>query len=227
MSYIVFKALVKKVNLKPKGVKEIVLEVSGSGLDGKLDRLSEMIDQYSEVQLESLIVNYNITINAKTNEPLKSYKVDQNGVVQEVKKENEQLEADFGLPKEKVETKEQKQEIDREPVDQFIIEGLAPNFDDFPDDFANIVKRRLDGESYSKLAGELNTSSGKIVDMIDEYRKRVAPLAQPWWERKQSKDDQISNEKEPKPDEIVTDKGDFDQLNKKNEQTDDEQNGAA
>jgi hypothetical protein len=33
MAYIDFKALVKKVNLKPKGVKEIVLEVNGTEQD--------------------------------------------------------------------------------------------------------------------------------------------------------------------------------------------------
>ena len=38
MSYVDFKALVKKINLKPKGVKEIVLEVSDSALKGHLDK---------------------------------------------------------------------------------------------------------------------------------------------------------------------------------------------
>jgi len=45
MSYVDFKALVKKINLKPKGVKEIVLEVSDSALKGHLDRLAEMIEE--------------------------------------------------------------------------------------------------------------------------------------------------------------------------------------
>lgn len=31
-----------------------------------------------------------------------------------------------------------------------------------------------------KIASELNMSSGKIVDIVDEYRKRVAPLAKKW-----------------------------------------------
>lgn len=221
MPYIDFKALVKKVNLKPKGVKEIVLEVNGSDLDGKLDKLSEMIDQYSEVQLESLIVNYNITINAKTNEPIKQYKVDQNGLVQEMKNENEQIEANLGFPKEKAETKEEKKEIEREPIDQFILEGLAPNFDDFPDDFANIVKRRLDGESYSKLASELEISSGKIVDMIDEFRKRIAPLAQPWWEWKQQ-DQEHGSVADKKFNEIPTDS---EAAYEKKETTDEEDEG--
>lgn len=200
MSYIDFKAHVKKVNLKPKGVKEIVLEVSDAGLNGKLDKLSDMIDQRVEISLESLIVNYNVTIDTKTNEPLIQYKVDQSGVVQEVEKKAEQLEADLQLPKEKIKTKEEVKETDREVVDEFIVEGLAPNYDDLPNDFSQIVKRRLEGESFIKLANELDTSSGKVAEMIDDFRKRVAPLAQAWFEWKE--EGQVHVESEQKDNEI-------------------------
>lgn len=227
MSYIDFKALVKKINLKPKGVKEIVLEVSDSGLDGKLDKLSEMIDQKAEIQFESMVVNYSVTVDLRTNEPITRYKVDDKGIVSEVKKEVEQLEADLGLPQEKIPTKEEKVELERETVDQFIIEGMAPNYDDFPTDFASYVKRRLEGESYSKLATELKISSGMVAEMIDEFRKRIAPLAEPWWEWKQSNDGHVSKENAPNPDGIVTDKGDIDHFNKENVHEDDEQDGAA
>lgn len=191
MSFVDFKALVKKVNLKPKGVKEIVLEVSDTGLDGKLDRLSEMIDCKVDVELESRVVNFNVTINARTNKPVTEYKVDERGVVHEVKPEYEQVEADLGLPEEKVETIEEEKQADREIVDEFIMSGMSPNFDDLPYDFANIVKRKLEGESYLKLANELDISSGKIVELVNEYRKRVAPLAIKWneWREKQQSDD--------------------------------------
>ncbi|WP_419882768.1 2-methylcitrate dehydratase [Peribacillus sp. B-H-3] len=199
MSYIDFKALVKKINLKPKGVKEIVLEVSDSGLDGKLDSLSEMIDQKAEIQLESLIVNYSVTVDLRTNEPLTRYTVDGNGTVSELKNENQQLEADLGLPKEKPKTKEEKKEIDREPIDKFILEGLAPNYDDLPNDFAELVKRRLEGESFIKLANELDISSGKVAEMMDDYRQRVAPLAQAWWDWKEGEPNSVNTEKLDEP----------------------------
>jgi hypothetical protein len=183
MSYIDFKALVKKVNLKPKGVKEIVLEVSDNGLDGHLDKLSEMIDCRVDVNFESLVVNYNITLNAQTNRPIREYKVDERGVVKELEPAPTQIEADLGLPPEKVKTKEEQEQVNREVIDEFIMNGMSPNFDDLPIfDFANIVKRRLEGESYLKLAAELNISTGKIVEFVDEYRKRVAPLAIKWEE---------------------------------------------
>ena len=91
MAYIEFKPVLKKVNLKPDGKKEIVLEVTDSSLQ-KLDSLSEMIDAKVFVWLESMQVNFNVTINAKTNEPVTQYEVDEKG--KEVKSTFEQIEAD-------------------------------------------------------------------------------------------------------------------------------------
>ncbi|MCQ6301866.1 2-methylcitrate dehydratase [Bacillus cereus] len=185
MAYIEFKPVLKKVNLKPDGKKEIVLEVTDSSLQGKLDSLSEMIDAKVFVSLESMQVNFNVTINAKTNEPVTQYEVDEKGIVQEVKSTFEQIEADFDMPEEKIQTREEKEQADREIIDAFIISGLAPNFEGMPNKLPDIVKRRLEGESYLKLANELSMSSGQIIEVIDEYRKRVAPLAIKWHEWKE------------------------------------------
>ncbi|MGG1344141.1 2-methylcitrate dehydratase [Bacillus toyonensis] len=185
MSYIEFKPTLKKVNLKADGKKEIVLEVSDSSLKGKLDSLSEMIDTKVLIALESMQVNFNVTINTKTNEPVIKYEVDENGIVQEIKPSFEQLEADFDIPEEKIQTREEKEQADREIVDEFIISGLAPSFDGLPKKLPEIVKRRLEGESYLKLANKLDMSSGQIIEVIDEYRKRVAPLALKWHEWKE------------------------------------------
>lgn len=185
MAYIEFKPVLKKVNLKPDGKKEIVLEVTDSSLQGKLDSLSEMIDAKVFVSLESMQVNFNVTINAKTNEPVTQYEVDEKGMVQEVKSTFEQIEADFDMPEEKIQTREEKEQADREIIDAFIISGLAPNFEGMPNKLPDIVKRRLEGESYLKLANELSMSSGQIIEVIDEYRKRVAPLAIKWHEWKE------------------------------------------
>ncbi len=200
MSYIEFKPTLKKVNLKADGKKEIVLEVTDSSLNGKLDALSEMIDIKVAVSLESLIVNYNVLLNAKTNKPLTEYEVDDKGVVQEVKPSFEQMEADFDIPEEKISTREEKEQTDREIVDAFIISGLAPSFDGMLNKLPEIVKRRIDGESYLKLANELDMSSGQIIEVIDEYRKRVAPLAIKWNEWKENQSDVAEQPKaEEKP----------------------------
>jgi hypothetical protein len=196
MPYMEFKGQVKKVNLKPNGEKEILLVVPESQMRGKLDSISDMIGCPVDVSFESLVINYNITINAQTNEPMTTYRVDDKGVVHEVKPEGEQLEADLGLPEAKIPTKEEKEQAEREIIDEFILSGLAPSYDDLPYDFANIVKRRLEGETYMKLASELGISSGKIVELVDEYRRRLAPLATKWDEWRQGKEQPKQEAKE-------------------------------
>jgi hypothetical protein len=42
-----------------------------------------------------------------------------------------------------------------------------------------------DGVSYRKIASDLEIASSKLADVLDEYRSRVAPLAEKWWEWKQ------------------------------------------
>lgn len=200
MSYIEFKPTLKKVNLKADGKKEIVLEVSDSSLKGKLDALSDLIDTKVLIALESMQVSFNVTINTKTNEPVTQYEVDEKGIVQEVKPSFEQLEADFDIPEEKIQTREEKEQADREIVDEFITSGLAPSFDGMPNKMPEIVKCRLEGESYLKLANELDMSSGQIIEVIDEYRKRVAPLAIKWHEWKEKQPDVAEQPKaEEKP----------------------------
>lgn len=187
MSYMEFKPLVKKVNMKPKGIVEIVLETSISDLQGKIEPLSSMIDRRAEASLDSLVVIYNVAINAQTNKPVIEYKVDDKGIVHEVKPEGEQLEAELGLPEKKIPTKEEQEEAERSVIDDFIREGFAPQFDDLPYDFQSIIQRKLEGETYMKIASDLGLSSGKIVELVDQYRSRVAPMAKKWDEWRKSK----------------------------------------
>jgi hypothetical protein len=199
MSYAEFNPVVKKVNLKADGKKEIVLEIGDSGLDGKLDTLAKMIGCTVQCAIESQVVSFNITLNAQTNEPLKTYKVDNKGIVSEVEPEAEQIEANLGLPKEKVKTVEEKQEIELSVVDEFISSGLAPQFEtEFAYDIPQVIKRKNDGETYMKIANELNISSGTIVELVDQYRAKVAPLAEKWKEWKDSQDEQTETPAETK-----------------------------
>lgn len=185
MSFVNFDGSVKKVNHKPKGVTELVLEISTKGLGNSIQNLAEMIDNDVRVEIESDVVRYNVQINAHTERPIVNYQVDQSGVVHIAEPEPEQLEAELGLPAEKPTIEEKPMEIKREVVDQFIQEGMAPEQEGFPENMADIVKRRIEGESYRKLASELEMSSGAIVDLINDYRAAVAPLAEKWWDWKE------------------------------------------
>ncbi|CAI6230787.1 hypothetical protein MOC47_18525 [Bacillus spizizenii] len=186
MSFINLKSLVKKVNMKPKGITEIVLEVSTKELGGsRISRLSEMIDKEVQAQLESETVQYVLEINAKTEKPITNYTVDQRGIVNVADPEPEQLEAELGLPEEKPRIEEKPMEIDREIVDSFITEGTPPVRDGFPENIDEIAKRRIEGESYRRLADELGMSPSATIDLINEYRKEIAPIAEAWWDWKQ------------------------------------------
>ncbi|WP_100488579.1 2-methylcitrate dehydratase [Sporolactobacillus pectinivorans] len=185
MAYIEFKPLVKKVNLKPDGVQEVVLEVRGGGLAGKIDTLADMIDTHVNVQLEEEFVSYSVVVNKETQKPMTEYKVDDQGVVHEVKP-IEQTELDLGLPPELIPTEQKEEVLKRETIDAFIASGLAPTFDDMNLDFYKIMGMHLDGLSYLKIASKLNISDGRLMEDLDEYRKRVAPLAEKWGEWKES-----------------------------------------
>ncbi|WP_342497867.1 hypothetical protein [Bacillus sp. FSL L8-0654] len=207
MSFVNFDGSVKKVNHKPKGVTELVLEISTKDLGNSIQNLAEMIDKDVRVEIESDVVRYNVPINAHTERPIVNYQVDQSGVVHIAEPEPEQLEAELGLPAEKPQIEEKPMEIKREVVDQFIQEGMAPEQEGFPENMADIVKRRIEGESYGKLASELEMSSGAIVDLINDYRAAVAPLAEKWWDWKEEQ----ANEAAPmQKDEEVADGGDLD-----------------
>ncbi|WP_108994263.1 hypothetical protein [Paenibacillus agaridevorans] len=190
MSHTEFKALLKKINLKPKGVKEIVLEVSDGALHGKIDMLSEMLDGRVAIAIDSEIVRYNVQINARTEKPLRSYRVDDQGVVSEVQPQGEQMEMDLGVAKKPDPIADVPEEIGREVVDEFILALLAPSYDDLPWPFYAWVVRLQEGDSYLKISSDEGMSSGKIIDLIDEYRSRVAPLAAKWDEWRKANGEQ-------------------------------------
>ncbi|WP_239646687.1 helix-turn-helix domain containing protein [Bacillus zhangzhouensis] len=70
---------------------------------------------------------------------------------------------------------------------------MDPEQKEFPKDMTDVVKHHIEGESYRKLATELEMSSSAIVDLINDYRAAVAPLAETWWDWKQDQ----ANEAEP------------------------------
>ncbi|KIV57697.1 2-methylcitrate dehydratase [Aneurinibacillus migulanus] len=226
MFHLHYNGEVKKVVNKQSGEKEITLVVPREQLRGKLDSLDDILGGKAAITFDSLVVNYNIEINTQTNEPLKKYQVDDKGVVHEVKPEGEQLETDFGLPKAKIPTKEEREKVEREIVGEFILSGLAPSYEDLPYDFTDIVKRRLEGETYMKLASELGISSGKIVELIDEYRKRVVPLAMKWDEWRQGKE-QPKQEAKEEPKAEMEDKPEGNESEDKGEDEEEQQDGVA
>ncbi|GGF82926.1 hypothetical protein GCM10010912_30040 [Paenibacillus albidus] len=180
MSYINFKGTVKKINLKSAEETEITISIPASELDGQYNTLQSMLELKVIGGLDSQIVTYKVLKNAKTGKPITKYTVDGSGVVSTAEPEGEQLSLDLGLPAEKVEVKADPEQIDLEIIQEFILSGLAPRFDDIDYDFHEITERLASGDTYLKIAADIGMGVGVFVVMVDEYRKRVAPMAAKW-----------------------------------------------
>ncbi|MGG0052138.1 hypothetical protein [Bacillus atrophaeus] len=230
MSFVDFKGIVKKVNHKPKGITEVVLEVPTKEVGNGIQNLAEMIDKDVQAQLESEVVQFNVQVNALTDRPIINYTVGADGIVRVADPEPEQLEANLGLPEEKPKIEEVTEEVEREVVDSFITEGMAPVPDEFPTFITEIAKRRIEAESYQKLANDYVMSSGAIVDLINEYRKAVAPYAQAWWDWKKDQEAEAEPMEKQAP-RVPLDEGDKSDPStedeKEEENKDEDEHGAA
>lgn len=179
------KAKLLKVDLRKGGKKVFVFETSVRMSAGELDAIAEMIDQDVVIGLDAQVISYRIRKNAETNESIVSYKVDDSGVVTEYKPEGSQAEMDLGIPVPKPQIVEEDLEISRSVVNEFIIAGLAQTYEDLEYEFPEILKRNSEGESYLRIASELELSSGKLAEILEEYSRRIAPLAAKWDEWRQ------------------------------------------
>ncbi len=175
MSYAKFKGFVKKMNVKAGGKIEVVIEVKKEELDGQLELMAQTVDNMASVELESSVISYKVEVDAATKEPLLRYKVSESGIVAEVNA-SDQLELE-GMPPKKIQTEEKEEMVSRDVVDDFILSGLAPDYDGYHVKLVEILQRHIKGESYLKLATEFNLSSHVIVEQANKYRMEIAPLA--------------------------------------------------
>lgn len=187
------KAKLLKVDLRKGGKKVFVFETNVRMSAGELEAINEMIDQEVLLGLDSQVISYSIRKNAKTDQPIINYKVNDSGVVEEVKPEGEQAEMDLGLPKEKTPVKEESAEIPRGIVEEFINASLAPRYEDMEYDFEAIINRHAEGDSYLRIASDLGLSSGKLAELLEEYFRRVAPLAAKWNEWREGQQQIVEN----------------------------------
>jgi len=187
MSFINFKGTLKKINLKSAEETEVTISIPAYVLDGQYNTLQSMLEQQVIGGLDSQVVTYKVMKNAMTGKPITRYAINSSGVVTVAKPEGEQLSLDLGLPAERIETKEEPATIDLKIINEFILSGMAPSYEDMKYDFIEITERLSEGDTYLKLAGEEDMGVGIFVMMVDEYRKRVAPLAAKWDEWRKGK----------------------------------------
>ena len=188
MAFVNIQAVIKKFDANKKGVQQIVLEVYGDELAEQCQQLFKMVGREVQVELDSQIVDYKVEINVQTNEPTVQYRVDETGIVHEMKEVvAEQQELDLGVPEKKAKTKQEEKTVPLNEIDEFIKAGLAPQYDDKLANVHEWAARRAEGESYLTISKDLSMSSGKVAELIDEYRARIAPLAEAWmkWKEQQ------------------------------------------
>lgn len=215
MGYIESEGTLLGANMKKGGKMVLQIEVT-QDLDSREDyyHLRKMIEKNIKFTLESQVVQYNVAIDARTEKPIKNYRVDEKGVVSEVKPEGEQVEMELeGVPKEEVPVKQEAKESDKTIIDDFIVSGLAPTYEDLPYDFAVYVQRIRSGETYMKIANELDLSSGRVAEIIEDYRTRVAPLAIKW-------DEWRKGNIQPNPEPAASKEGNSEEVNSDPEELD-------
>lgn len=222
MSYIRSEGTLMGANMKKGGKVILQIEVT-QDLSSREDyyHLRKMIERTVRFSLENQVVDYHVEMNRQTNQPMKQYRVDENGVVSEVRPEGKQMELELqGVAKHLIPTKMENKEVKKEIIEDFIVEGLAPSFPDLPYDFQQYTKRIRKGETYIKMANELKLSTGRIAEIFEAYHERIAPLAVKWDEWRQEKEGsdhlETREEKEPAP---------FDEKNREEERS--EEDGVA
>lgn len=93
-----------------------------------------------------------------------------------------------------------------------------------------MAKRRIEGESYQKIANDYVMYEENLIDLINEYRKEVAPYAQAWWDWKQDQEAEAEPMEKQAP-RVPLDEADKSEPSiedeKKDENKDEDEHGAA
>ncbi len=61
-----------------------------------------------------------------------------------------------------------------EEVEEYILSGKAPYYEDIPYDFPELLHKKRSGTTWTKMAMQLDTSLGKLTRSFKEYKDRVA-----------------------------------------------------
>ncbi|GED18090.1 hypothetical protein [Aneurinibacillus migulanus] len=89
------------------------------------------------------------------------------------------IEGEFTVVTEDKEKKEQERDNTEqgpteEEVEEYILSGKAPIYEDIPFDFPELLHKKRSGTTWTKMAMQLDTSLGKLTRSFKEYKDRVA-----------------------------------------------------
>jgi|GEM_PF-5307605 len=190
-----FEAYLKKIGSGKGDSIEMVLEIENPK-DQVILNLMRLRKTYVFVAIGDNQLSFELDGQTDEETPNTPYTVDGSGMVEV--KPNEVLE---NVQDSETETKEDKPQEEATPelegeqeasqqedtpqvepkiINEFILSGQAPTFEDLPYNFIDIVTRREAGERSMDIATSLDLTSGKWSKIWKDYKGRIASAARDW-----------------------------------------------
>ncbi|MGG0792616.1 hypothetical protein ABE137_01085 [Brevibacillus laterosporus] len=190
-----FEAYLKKIGSGKGDSIEMVLEIENPK-DQEILNLMRLRKTYVFVAIGDNQLSFELDTQADEETPNTPYTVDGSGMV-EVKSneasenvQDSETEAQEDQPQEEaipeiegeqeVSQQEDTPQVEPKTINEFILSGQAPTFEDLPYNFIDIVTRREAGERSMDIAASLDLTSGKWSKIWKDYKGRIASAARDW-----------------------------------------------
>lgn len=169
-----FEAYLKKIGSGKGDSIEVVLEIENPK-DQEILNLMRLRKTYVFVAVGDTQLSFELDTQADEETPNTPYTVDGSGMV-EVKPN----EASENVQDSETEAQEDQSQVEPKTINEFILSGQAPTFEDLPYNFIDIVTRREAGERSMDIAASLDLTSGKWSKIWKDYKGRIASAARDW-----------------------------------------------
>ena len=190
-----FEAYLKKIGSGKGDSIEVVLEIENPK-DQEILNLMRLRKTYVFVAVGDTQLSFELDTQADEETPTTPYTVDGSGMV-EVKSneasenvQDSETEAQEDQPQEEAtpesegeqeaSQQEDAPQVEPKTINEFILSGQAPTFEDLPYNFIDIVTRREAGERSMDIATSLDLTSGKWSKIWKDYTGRIASAARDW-----------------------------------------------
>ncbi|MED1666096.1 hypothetical protein [Brevibacillus laterosporus] len=190
-----FEAYLKKIGSGKGDSIEVVLEIENPK-DQEILNLMRLRKTYVFVAIGDNQLSFELDTQTDEETPNTPYTVDGSGVV-EVKpdeateivqdQETEALEdhpQDDATPEiegdQEASQQEDTPQVEPKTINEFILSGHAPTFEDLPYNFIDIVTRREAGERSMDIASSLDLNPSKWSKIWKDYKGRIASAARDW-----------------------------------------------
>ncbi|EAD3347538.1 hypothetical protein M4G88_001987 [Listeria monocytogenes] len=185
-------AEVRNVQVKPNDTVEIKLVVDVDELAGQNEELMKLVGKEVSTTLESNQISYREKVDPETREPVLKYIVHTDGTVDVYSQEKLDLELEE-LPEE-----ERSSVINKSEIDEYILacDSGPMTIPGGIFEGKEVLQKLSEGEDLAELAKYYGTPLQEMQDILDDYRKFVAPQAKAWQDWKNGTEQPSTNEQE-------------------------------